>query len=302
MSTLVIVLSETRAHKTTFENIKKNLIDELNADLCVCIGVKDDYDYNNPFYQLAKYRFCYKEPGDFADAFDYAAKIIDEDETNSWRDIHNIPKVNNIEHQFMGGVKYPNRQHDGSAGILIFFRWFLLHNLREHNLLDKYDHFIITRSDYMYKVPHMSSNMFSHSHILSPDGEQHGGITDRHTIVPKMFIEKYLNIFEMFVKNTNQYKNVLINAKIHINLERLILIHLNLHGIGHLIRRIPYVMYTIRERDGTTRWSGGNWSEILGYYIKYPQEFKSAVGYSAYFKVSGLSKDEFYLQTFKQIN
>jgi len=31
--TLVIVLSETRAHELTFDNFKKNVIDELNADL-----------------------------------------------------------------------------------------------------------------------------------------------------------------------------------------------------------------------------------------------------------------------------
>ena len=31
--TLVIILSETRAHELTFDNFKKNVIDELNADL-----------------------------------------------------------------------------------------------------------------------------------------------------------------------------------------------------------------------------------------------------------------------------
>jgi hypothetical protein len=62
--TLVIILSETRAHELTFSNFKKNVIDELNADLCLCIGVKSDYDYENPFYKLAKYRFLYDEEND----------------------------------------------------------------------------------------------------------------------------------------------------------------------------------------------------------------------------------------------
>lgn len=301
MSTLVVILSETRAHETTFTNIKKNLIDELNADLCVCIGVKDDYDYNNPFYKLAKYKFCYKEPEDFADAFDYASEVIQGKPNKSWRDIHNIPKIK-IEHQFMGGVKNPDRQHDGSAGILIFFRWFLLHKLREENLIEKYDYFIITRSDYIYKVPHMSSHMFSPNYIFTPDAEQHGGMTDRHTIVPKRFIENYLNIFELFVNNTSQYKDILKKYNNHINLERLILIHLQSQGLGQTIKRIPYVMYTIREKDGTTRWSGGDWFESLEYYVKYPQEFKSAFGYASYIKFSGLSKDEFYLKICKGIN
>ena len=74
--TLVIILGETRAYELTFENFKKNIIDELDADLCLCIGVKDDYDYDNPFYNLAKYNFLYDEPEDFGDAFEYAYNIL----------------------------------------------------------------------------------------------------------------------------------------------------------------------------------------------------------------------------------
>jgi hypothetical protein len=70
--TLVIILSETRAHELTFNNLKQNVIDELNADLCLCIGVNPEYDYTNPYYQLAKYKFLYNEPSDFGEAFDYA--------------------------------------------------------------------------------------------------------------------------------------------------------------------------------------------------------------------------------------
>ena len=40
--TLVIILGETRAHQLTFENFKENVIDRLQADLCLCIGIKPD--------------------------------------------------------------------------------------------------------------------------------------------------------------------------------------------------------------------------------------------------------------------
>ena len=62
--TLVVILAQTRAHELTFDSFKKNVIDELKADLCVCIGVKNDYDYDNPYYKLAKYRFLYNEEND----------------------------------------------------------------------------------------------------------------------------------------------------------------------------------------------------------------------------------------------
>jgi len=70
--TLVIILAETRAEELTFSNFKENVIDTLEADLCVCIGIKPEYDIENPFYRLAKYRFTYPEPDDYGDAFDYA--------------------------------------------------------------------------------------------------------------------------------------------------------------------------------------------------------------------------------------
>jgi len=37
-------------------------MDELGADLCLCIEVKPDYEYNNPLFHLAKYTFLYNEP------------------------------------------------------------------------------------------------------------------------------------------------------------------------------------------------------------------------------------------------
>jgi len=63
---LVIILSETRASELTFDSIKENVIDRLKADVCVCIGVKDTYNYDDPFYKLAKYRFLYNESADIS--------------------------------------------------------------------------------------------------------------------------------------------------------------------------------------------------------------------------------------------
>jgi hypothetical protein len=207
--TLVIILSETRAHELTFDNFKKNVMDELDADLCLCVGIKPDYDYNNPFYKLAKYKFTYDEPDDFGDAFEYAYNnlsqnkpkyeclknvnalhgkiqhpqqsigkvtyygtketIVDFDDLNDedeiiihtndftdelWKnqvygvkhkDDNDMNLVNQenvitykkplywrellkLQNHIFGGVKDSQYCHPGSAGILIFFRWFLLKN------------------------------------------------------------------------------------------------------------------------------------------------------------------------------
>ena len=370
--TLVIVLSETRASELTFDSFKKNLIDELNADLCLCIGVKHDYNYNNPFYSLAKYKFTYNEPQDFGDAFEYAYNIIsqnrstyeclndvnalygklqnpkqstknityygnnDECLTNindfndneivihtkdfpdkSWKNqVYGIKNSNNInlvsqenvitykkplywreflkvKDQFLGGIKDKYNKHPGSAGILIFFRWFLLKNLIDNDLINKYDRFIITRSDFIYQLPHPKVEYMNDNCIWIPDCEHYGGYTDRHVVLSKNNIESYLNILNNLVLRSNEY---FIKMKSHRNwnLEKLIKFHLEQNNVLHLVKEFPYVMYSVRNINGTTRWSQGNYSNKLGYYIKYQSEYDKSSNYKNEFEKYGLTIDEFY--------
>ena len=371
--TLVIILSETRASELTFDSFKKNIIDDLNADLCLCIGVKSDYDYNNPFYQLAKYKFVYNEPDDFGDAFEYAYNIISQNKpkyecltninslngkiqnpqelttditfygTNDNNNIINFDDFNDdeiiihtkdfsndlwknkifginnsdnnnlvseenvitykkplywreflkVKDQFLGGIKDSSNQHDGSAGILIFFRWFLLKNLIDNDLINKYDRFIITRSDYIYQLPHPKIELMNKNYIWIPDSEHCNGYTDRHVVLSKTNIESYLNILNNLVIRSNEYYMKMKN-KYDWNLESLIKFHFEQNNVLHLVKEFPYVMYTVRNINGTTRWSQGIYSDKLGYYIKYPTEYDKSNDYKCKFETSGLTIDEFY--------
>ena len=372
--TLVIILSETRASELTFDSFKKNVIDELNADLCVCIGVTQDYDYNNPFYKLAKYKFLYNEPNDFGDAFEYAYNIISQNKpkyeclTNVnalygklktpqisnenityyenyeniinindfndfnddeviihtkdfsddlWKNqVYGIRNSNNIDlvsqenvitykkplywreflkvkDHLLGGVKDKYNEHPGSAGILIFFRWFLLKNLIDNDLINKYDRFIITRSDYIYNLPHPKVENMNENCIWIPDSEHYGGYTDRHVILSKNNIESYLNILNNLVLRSNNYF-MKMKIKSDWNLERLIKFHLEQNNVLHLVKEFPYVMYSVRNINGSTRWSHGNFSNELGYYIKYQSEYNKSSDYKNEFEKSGLTIDEFY--------
>jgi len=381
--TLVIILSETRAHELTFESFKKNVYDELNADLCVCIGVKPDYDYENPFYKLAKYKFLYEEQHDYGAAFDYAydeiiknrpkyekldevfyTKLIDtqiedihfisndvekfdeyeydiilkcgenisnhcvinysdsirnktfginnNDENNS---CINEPDVTTykkplhwreflkIKDQFMGGIKDDYHEHPGSAAILIFFRWFLLKNLIESDLINHYDRFVITRSDFIYKLPHPNLLLMDINKIWKPNSEHSGGVTDRHVILSKSNIESYLNILNNMVLKSNQYFiNMATSNSNNWNLERLIVFNLNQNNVLHLVREFPYIMYSVRNINGTTRWSEGNFYQELGYFIKYDNEYNYANLYKNEFEISELTIDDFYKKQIRKIN
>ena len=277
--TLVIVLGETRAHELTFNSFKMNVIDVLNADLCLCIGVKKDYDYSNPFYRLAKYKFLYNEPEDYSISFDYATEIImkDNDNNNNHLNWREFLKLNG---HILGGIKDNHNEHPGSAGIVIYLRWLLLKNLIENNLINKYDRFIITRSDFIYQINHPDVLKMNGNYIWIPDGEDYGGYTDRHVILSQKTIEPYLNILTNMIINSNDYYNKMVELNINDwNIEKLIKFNLKYNNVNHLVRFMPYIMYSVRNINGTTSWSEGIYSKTHNYYIKYMSEYEKSTEY-----------------------
>ena len=97
MSTLIIILAETRTSELTFNNFKENLLNHLNADLCICIGATKNYDISNPFYQFAKYKFIYNEPNDYGIALDKAYnEIIKNNKIPLYSKINNYTINNNL--------------------------------------------------------------------------------------------------------------------------------------------------------------------------------------------------------------
>jgi hypothetical protein len=199
-----------------------------------------------------------------------------------------------VKDQFLGGVIDSYNQHLGSAGILIFFRWFLLKNLIDNNLLLEYDRFIITRSDFIYQLPHPKIEYMNKDYIWIPDSEHYGGYTDRHVVLSANNIEQYLNIFNNMVLKSNEYYNKMKNYDNTWNLEKLIKFNLEQNNVLHLVKEFPYIMYSVRNTNGTTRWAQGNYSNKLGYYIKYHTEYDKSSYYKNKFEKSGLTIDEFY--------
>jgi len=292
--TLVIILSETRAAEHTYTNFEENVLTPLNADLCICIGMRSNYDYTNPFYQKAIHRFVYDEPDNYADAFDYASAEIQKEYPDTklmdWHEYLKIPD------QFMGGIKAPN-QHPGSAGILLFYRCFLLQELVKNGLLDKYEKFVITRSDFIYTLPHVSMDLLDDTSVWIPFGEHYGGYTDRHVVLSQSNIQSYLTILqEMLLNRDHYYEKMKSNIGSGWNLERLIAFHLQQQGCS--VKQIPYIMYSIRGTNGTTTWSMGEYSAEHGYYIKYPLEYMRA---NYYFAIAGPDVQSFYRTELKFI-
>jgi hypothetical protein len=263
-SVLVIVLAETREHQHTFGLFRKNLLDQLQADLCLCVADNEREDPDNPFYRHARHVWRYPEQDDWGDAFDDAQRRSGCDAP--WR------RLLETGGQWLGGVKGEPRQ-PGSAGILLFFRWFLKERLRSTGTIDQYDRFVVTRSDFVHRIPHPPLRILDHRQIWIPLGEDYGGYTDRHIVANREDILRVLSIADPILAEPE-----LLAAEMgpsdRWNLERFIKFSYARQGLTGRVGRYPYTMYTVRSIGGHTRWSVGRYEERLGYYIKYPSEYR----------------------------
>jgi hypothetical protein len=246
MKTLVCILCQVREGDLTWPNFKKNVIDELGADLALCIS-SDSYvrasgkiigqaSEDNEFFKEAKYIFRYQEPDDWATAWD-------EMTGGTWRPLASV-----IPGDWLGGVKEPV-EHKTSGAIGTFYRWFLAKKLKENKITGLYDQVIITRSDYLWVKPHPVLDL---DHVWVPNGEFHGGITDRHMVLPSNLVDEFLGIGgtlgpEHYQPFINYFMNRQWCRHFMVNLEGYLWFMYTWRNIHTKIAFFPQKMYTINK-------------------------------------------------------
>ena len=104
---LVCLLASTRAHQLTFPSFKRQVLDELNGDLALALTIDEKYDYANPFWQHAKYRWTAPDFSDYGEAFDLAQRWLCQQ--------HNVPAPDwrsmlQIKGIWQGGIRSPDPQ------------------------------------------------------------------------------------------------------------------------------------------------------------------------------------------------
>lgn len=268
MKCLVIVICQTRAHKTTWQSFQRNVLQSLGADLALCVSKSSTSD---SFRENAKYIWEYDDYTNWADGFDAVQREIGS--AAPWRKILDVDPGR--DSCLFGGIPYPHTI--GSGAVLLYYRWRVLENVRRLGLTSEYDWFIITRSDYMYPVPHVPLDILSNSSVWIPDGERYGGVTDRHLICPSKFFERSI---DMLGRILTQPEDTLAKYKRWLggkgaNPETFIAYYLEQQGIP--VRFVPYFMYTIRELDerpNPTQFglAGHVRHGSTNYGLKYPQE------------------------------
>lgn len=145
--------------------------------------------------------------------------------------------------------------------------------IREHDLLDKYDVFVLTRSDHHYAYDHPKfeyNTELDFNRIWVPLGEDYGGLTDRHCVIHKSQVSKYLNLVPFVIRLCHEHPQ----ATRSYNIEQFVRCLLLFNGMYEGVKRFDRIMYTVKTEEDMTTWSVGIFkdpqSDVL---IKYPSEF-----------------------------
>ena len=110
-----------------------------------------------------------------------------------------------------------------------------------------------------------------------------------------------MDIFNNFVLKSNDYSSKIHGSSI-LNLEQIIKFNLDENKVGHLVKYFPYVMYSIRNINGPSRWAQGTYFDELGYCIKYDSEYQESTKHKNAYEQSGLSISDFYKKAIEESN
>ena len=261
---LVAVVAETRAWEVTAESFFSNVLDVLDADLALCVG---DHESPNPFYDRAKFVWRTREPDDWAEFYDRKAGGPD------WR-VLLTPGA-----QLLGGIDDPEIEEFGSGAIVQYYRQFLNESIEREGIADDYDWLVVTRSDLLWPIPHPGTRSLSAHRIYALDGEGYGGVEDRHMIVPRRYVRRFLAvpgpIFTDPVGLRQRLDLISVAQDWHVlNPERFLAARLKQLGLSRRLRYLPYVPYLVRAPGDSTRWTRGVLDEEHGAFIKYPTELE----------------------------
>jgi hypothetical protein len=261
--TLTIVICQTREGNFTFSSLKKNLLKPLRSDLAFCGSAINDA--SDSIIQESKYIWNFPEPEDWDVACDQISP-----KGSSWRDLCTS------EESFLGNPTWRKKKSIGSGFIIMYWREVLRQNLTVE-ILNNYEWFVITRSDFQWLVCHPSIELLDKDKIYLLDGEKHGGISDRHIIFHRYLAEQILGIASPIFHESEELLTYFTEKRInYINPERFLLMMMERLGLEGRLTFLPYLGFCIRHEGTSSRWSFGKYVEKLDLYLKYPTEYKYA--------------------------
>jgi len=261
--TLTILLNSTRDADACFPLMKKHLLDPMDSDLAFCGAFPADS--NDIVIKSSKYVWGHDEPSDWSNTVD------------SWRGNKGFwRQVNELSwnHYLFGlGSK------DGIVGsgiIVTYWRDYLSTCLSE-DIISKYEWFVFTRSDYYWNVTHPPVELLDNNYIYIQDSSYHGGIPDRHFIVPQCKVRKFIQLSApIFSGQTELIQRAKSAGFTSMNIERYLQFRLQELGLLPSVLALPQFGFLVRSPTEGSRHSLGELHRGLGLFVKYLEEFRAS--------------------------
>jgi hypothetical protein len=252
--------------------LRKNVLTPLKSDLAFCGSIAGDQnDIDNRVIQDCLFKWIRQEPTNWAQSCDEISK-----DDGAWR------ILTKLHPNFLGGADYLDSV--GSGLIIMYWREILRANL-ETQILESYEWFVVTRSDFFWKVRHPRIESLNENHIYFLDGEKYGGLSDRHIIFHRKFAKKILSVASPIFESATNLEQALKELNLdYINPEIYLSYMLSQKDLINHVRFLPYLGYTIRQKETKTRWSEGVFNSKLNLYLKYPEEYDASILNSKRFK------------------
>ena len=86
----------------------------------------------------------------------------------------------------------------------------------------------------------------------------------------------------MVIRSQTYYNE--LKQRNYINIEQLVKYNIEKNGCLHMVKRYPYVMYTIRDDSVKNSWVEGEYYAEHNYYVKYKSEYVTANYYKNLFE------------------
>lgn len=257
--TLTILLCQTRESNFTFPSLKENVLKPLSSDLAFCGSVQGDVA-DELLQAKAQFWWSMDEPTDWGASLDALHA-----NSGKWRALADLGPL------FLGGGDVPGTK--GSGAIIMYWRAMLRDRITPE-ILDAYEWFVITRSDFLWEVPHPRVSILDPECIYLLDGERYGGVSDRHIIFHRMQAANILRIASPIFEEPEALRERLRAIRTpDLNPEKYIYFRLKEMGLEDRLRFLPYTGYTIRHHETSTRWSRGVRVKDLDFFIKYREEY-----------------------------
>jgi hypothetical protein len=264
--TLTIVLGLTREANFTYTSLLSNVLTPLDSDLAFC-GSANSHE-SDPILENSKFVWNQPDPIDWSAACDSISL-----DYGSWREFGKVPT------NLLSG-SFPNQTV--GPGLIFAYRWEILRQNITQEILNSYEWFVITRSDFLWEIEHPNVNLLQKDKIYQMDGYTYGGISDRHIIFHREYASKIFAFAKPIFGKDTMIKDLFVatlgkttlhgKPLDHLNFEQYLLFITREFDLENQLTLIPYLGYLIRHEKTATNWSFGVFYPRRNYFIKYPNE------------------------------